>query len=515
MDDTSTRRPPAASMRLMVIMFTDLVGSTQLKEQIGAEQYRRLKERHDNFITQALAIAPSGKVLQDIGDGYFLSFSSVGHAVSAALLFQWLMTRETWPHPFKSRVGVHLGEVEEGHSQVTGQADFISSAIDQASRTMSLAVGGQILLTRTVYESARSVVREHPPVADAPTPKLAWMAHGAYLFKGCTDAVDVFEVGAKDLAPLIPPPDSEKAKRAGVPANAYPATNEIKAATPRPTPAEPAPVAPRRSFLKAALIGVPALTVAGGAGYLFSQRPDEGAKIKRRNLEEQVVKLKEKPPLIARTLADVKEVDRVLVGDNAAFDILSDNRVVDLRGWKEVPQDRLGERVSQVTLMRRLQLMKNVETSTFEMQARTSGLDVNLACNSDYPCTYEAQKGESFVGQERMKVRKVAVDVSKVGVGVEFILNLQVTYWNSLQTQAEQWFGLIGYPKSFVTTLLAVFPEGRPFKTYSLTVSKTEKDAPVEYTGLKSLMMGDARDWIHWEVPHPEAGHVYRLHWTW
>jgi class 3 adenylate cyclase len=508
MDDTSALRPPAASMRLMVIMFTDLVGSTKLKEDIGAEQYRRLKERHDNFITQALAIAPSGKVLQDIGDGYFLSFSSVGHAVSAALLFQWLMTKETWPHPFKSRVGVHLGEVEEGRSQVTGQADFISSAIDQASRTMSLAVGGQILLTRTVYESARSVVREHPPVADAPPPKLAWMAHGAYVFKGCADAVDVFEVGAKEIAPLTPPPDSEKAKRAGLPANAYPETNVIRAAT----PTEPAP--PRRTFLKAALFGVPAVAAGVGA-YLYTQRRDPSAELKRGNIERQVNKLKEKPPLIARTPADVKEVDRIQVGDNAAFDILSDNRQVDLRGWKEVPQERLGERVSQVTLMRRLQLMKNVEVSDFEMQARTSGLDVNLACSDLFPCAYEAQKGESFVGQERMKVRKVAVDVSKVEVGVEFNLNLQVTYWNSLQTQDEQWFGLIGYPKSFVTTLLAVFPEGRPFKTYSLKVSKTEKDASMEYTGLKSVMMGDARDWIHWEVPHPEAGHVYRLHWTW
>ncbi len=514
MDDTSALRPPAASMRLMVIMFTDLVGSTKLKEEIGAEQYRRLKERHDHFITQALAIAPSGKVLQDIGDGYFLSFSSVGHAVSAALLFQWLMTKETWPHPFKSRVGVHLGEVEEGHSQVTGQADFISSAIDQASRTMSLAVGGQILLTRTVYESARSVVREHPAVAAAPPPKLTWMAHGAYLFKGCSDAVDVFEVGAKEIAPLTPPPDSEKAKRAVVPVNAYPATNEIKAAPPSAMSTEPAPAPPRRTLLKAALFGVPALAVGAGA-YLYTQRRDPAAELKRGNIERQVSKLKEKPPLIARTPADVKEVDRVQVGDNAAFDILSDNRVIDLRGWKEVPQDRLGERVSQVTLMRRLQLMKNVDASAFEMQARTSGLDVNLACSDLFPCAYEAQKGESFVGQERMKVRKVAVDVSKVEVGVEFNLNLQVTYWNSLQTEAEQWFGLIGYPKSFVTTLLAVFPEGRPFKTYSLTVSKTEKDAPAEYTGLKSVMMSDARDWIHWEVPRPEAGHVYRLHWTW
>ena len=68
----------------MVLMFTDLVNSTALKEQIGKEAYARLLHRHDEFIRQALAIAPSGRVLQDTGDGYFISFDSVAHAVYVA-----------------------------------------------------------------------------------------------------------------------------------------------------------------------------------------------------------------------------------------------------------------------------------------------------------------------------------------------------------------------------------------------------------------------------------------------
>src|SRR5258706_4606344 len=94
--------------RLMVLMFTDLVNSTAIKEQIGNQAYAQLLNRHDAFIRQALDIARGGRVLQDTGDGYFLSFDSVAQAVSAALVFQWLMTAQPWPLPFASRVGLPL-----------------------------------------------------------------------------------------------------------------------------------------------------------------------------------------------------------------------------------------------------------------------------------------------------------------------------------------------------------------------------------------------------------------------
>lgn len=492
-------------MRLMVIMFTDLVGSTGLKEQIGSEQYRKLKEKHDGFVKRALEQAPTGKVLQDTGDGYFISFSSVAHAVSAALTFQYLMTREAWPHPFKTRVGVHLGEVEEGHSQVTGQADFISSAIDQASRTMSLAVGGQILLTRTVFESARLAVREHPPVeAGAPVPVLSWMAHGAYLFKGCTEPVDVYEVGARGVAPLTPPPDSEKAKRASTATIPTGGTGGV----PVPGPVE----RPRRTILKAALIGIPAAALAGA--WLLRSKPSP-IEDQRGRIERDVEILRKLPPQAAPIPENIKDVDRVVVGNNAGYDIITDNRVFDMRGWKEVPQDALSERISQVTLRRRLHLSKTAKGDTFEMQARTSGLDVNLSCGDPYPCSYEAQKGESFVGQERMKVRKVTVDVSKVEIGREFDLNLHVTYWNSLQTETEQWFGMIGYANSERASLLLVFPPKKPFKEFELMTARTEKDTPVPFSGERRLLMSREKDWIYWEVLKPEVGHVYKLHWKW
>ncbi|MDB5321929.1 MAG: hypothetical protein JWN40_3560 [Phycisphaerales bacterium] len=206
--------PQVASQRLLVLMFTDLVNSTAIKEQLGSQAYAQLLNRHDAFIRQALEVARGGRVLQDTGDGYFLSFDSVAQAVGAALVFQWLMAGEAWPVPFATRVGLHLGEVDQHTNAINEQEKFVGSAIDLASRVMSLARGGQILLTRAVFDAARQIVREHPvPAPMTPAPPLQWMAHGPYMFKGATEPMDVFEVGAEGSAPLAPPPDTEKAKR--------------------------------------------------------------------------------------------------------------------------------------------------------------------------------------------------------------------------------------------------------------------------------------------------------------
>lgn len=495
MEPTPVPPRSTSTMRVMVIMFTDLVGSTGLKEKIGSEQYRKLKEKHDSFIQRGLELAPSGKVLQDSGDGYFISFDSVAHAVIAALMFQYLMAREKWPHPFQSRVGLHLGEVDQGHNPLMDRPAFISSAIDQAARTMGLAMGGQILLTRAVFESARSTVRDHPPVDAGIPPELSYLAHGTYVFKGCADPVHVYEVGAKGIAPLAPPPDSEKAWRETV----------------SPTPG---PDNLRRKLLKGALIGGPAAMLAG-AGVWFLREKANPIEDQRSRIERDVEILKKLPPQPAPVPASIQEVGRIIVSDNVGFDIISDNRIFDMRGWKEVPQEVLSERLSQVTLRRRLHLTKTAKGETFEMQARTSGLDVNLSCGDPYPCSYEAQKSESFVGQERMKVRKVTIDVSQVEIGREFDLNLHVTYWNSLQTEIEQWFGMIGYANSERASLLLVFPPKKPFKAIELMTARTEKDTPIPFDGERRVLMSPVKEWVYWEVLKPKLGHVYKLHWKW
>jgi WD40 repeat protein/class 3 adenylate cyclase/serine/threonine protein kinase len=201
------------SSRLMVLMFTDVVNSAGIKADVGAEAYGTLVARQDRIVHHTVSETPGAQVLQDTGDGYFIAFPNVGDAIEAALRYQYRMAKERWgPEPLRARVGLHLGQVAQLASETTGQPKVFASAVDLAARVMSLAEGGQILLTRVVFDEARQFVREHPKI-DGQHPAIRWVAHGPYLFKGADEPMDVYEVGAEGIAPLTPPPDQEKARR--------------------------------------------------------------------------------------------------------------------------------------------------------------------------------------------------------------------------------------------------------------------------------------------------------------
>src|SRR5262249_42406750 len=72
------------------------------------------------------------------------------------------------------------------------------------------AEGGQILLTRAVFDSARQTLKgEELPGLN----ELRWLSHGPYLLKGIEESVDVCEVGEVGRGVLKAPSGSEKAQR--------------------------------------------------------------------------------------------------------------------------------------------------------------------------------------------------------------------------------------------------------------------------------------------------------------
>jgi class 3 adenylate cyclase len=519
MEESIPPNPVATVPSLMALMFTDIVNSSDAKSRLGMEEYRPLKKRHDELIREALLIAPTGRVLQDTGDGYFLSFGSVAQAIAMALKFQRLMAAEQWTHPICARVGIHLGEVETGHSDLTGQPNFFSSAIDQASRVTSLGAGGQVLLTRAVYDAARHVVRAHP-VMDSQSPPLTlkWLFHGNYLFKGTPNPVEVFEVGAEGLAPLCRPEDSEKAhlmKPGELPRRAMGTGTFAE----RPSNDWP-PLQPQKKVwhhgwaVKIGLIAAMALGLTAG-WYFLGRNPDLLSPMQKEAIQHEIQSLLSRPPVDLKSSPNMQVLDKVDVGDNGAFDVLEDHRVLDLRNWKEVPPDAIGTLYSPCTMTIRRELSKNAPAQFYEVQARTNGTAAFIQCDESFPNTFLAQKEASIFANTRLKLALLRIDVGSVAVGQPFTLHCATTYWNDLQTQEERWFGVIGYKNTLVSTLLTLFPKSLPYKEFNLTVSRTVSEGATEFTGPRIVMTGPNHDWIYWEIPHPAQGYVYRLDWKW
>jgi serine/threonine protein kinase len=247
-----------------------------------------------------------------------------------------------------------------------------------------------------------------------------------------------------------------------------------------------------------------------------SMRSNPFVDVKRQEVEREVARIRNAPPrLYAAHSQGYKEVDQLPPVDNSAFETISDERFVDMRGWKEVPPEHSHEFYCAVNLHLRQRIKKIGPAETFDSRGRTSGLDLIRTCLSDFPFQEIGQRGDVVTGTDRMKVRALFIDVSKVPEGKDFDLQMMSTFWNTSQTDSELWFGVIGYNKSFKVSQLILFPDHKPFKEYSLMVAPSSKGKLKLYDGPKTMLTGDANDWIYWEILNPREGFVYQLHWKW
>src|SRR3954465_11632637 len=113
--------------RELALMFTDVVGSVELKTRLGTAAYARLLARHDELFHRAVATCAGARILQDRGDGFFAEFPTAADAVRAALVFQYELSRiaQRSPDPtavIRSRVGIHLGPAPEPEIDPTGKS---------------------------------------------------------------------------------------------------------------------------------------------------------------------------------------------------------------------------------------------------------------------------------------------------------------------------------------------------------------------------------------------------------
>src|SRR3954453_2972227 len=133
-DSLDTPRKAAAvalpPSRLMVLMFTDVVGSVDLKTRIGTTAYAEALSRHDTIFRRVLLKTPGSEILTDTGDGFFAAFGSASEAVRAALLFQQLVNRDA--APLRVRIGLHVGEVTHVSEGTDGKPKVIGLAADFA-----------------------------------------------------------------------------------------------------------------------------------------------------------------------------------------------------------------------------------------------------------------------------------------------------------------------------------------------------------------------------------------------
>ena len=140
--------------RLAAIVFTDLVGSTELAQTNEAVALDTVREQER--LVRPLVERQRGRWVKSMGDGMLFEFPTARAAVEFAVEFlKSAQERRAEPagHALRLRIGIHLGDVERRGT------DIVGDAVNVASRIESAAEPGGICLSSSVYQQ---VVRKVP-----------------------------------------------------------------------------------------------------------------------------------------------------------------------------------------------------------------------------------------------------------------------------------------------------------------------------------------------------------------
>ena len=126
---------------LSTVVFTDIVASTDQVADVGDATWRKLLDHYDQVCDREVR-RHRGVLVKQTGDGMLAHFDGPGRAASCALA----INEQVGSLGLRTRSGVHTGEVELRGTDLSGLAVHI------ASRVMSSADAGEVLVSRTVKD---------------------------------------------------------------------------------------------------------------------------------------------------------------------------------------------------------------------------------------------------------------------------------------------------------------------------------------------------------------------------
>jgi class 3 adenylate cyclase len=126
---------------LTTVLFTDIVGSTELAVSLGDQRWRELLDAHDRRVRDQIK-RHRGREINTTGDGFFVTFDGPARAIRCAQS----IIEMTHQLDLDLRVGLHTGECEVRGDDLGGLAVHI------AARVGSLAEPGEVLVSGTVRD---------------------------------------------------------------------------------------------------------------------------------------------------------------------------------------------------------------------------------------------------------------------------------------------------------------------------------------------------------------------------
>jgi class 3 adenylate cyclase len=177
----------ASERRLLTVLFTDIVGSTDLAVEMGDARWRELIARHHGLVRGELKRF-GGREIDTAGDGFFATFDRPAQAIRCAAA----VVQAVRQLGIEVRAGLHLGEVEVAGKNVGGVA------VHTGARVLAAASPGDVVVTATLRELVSGS-------------GLEFTDRGQHTLKGVPGTWQLYGLETVDGHPLEPPPDAPTA----------------------------------------------------------------------------------------------------------------------------------------------------------------------------------------------------------------------------------------------------------------------------------------------------------------
>lgn len=169
--------------RRLLMVFSDIVGSTPYFARFGDAAGRQLHQLHHDSVAASFA-AHGGRLVDAVGDGAFGVFAEAEAGVAGVIAFHEALARANAgrerAHQLAVRVGLHWGPVLTDGDAVTGDAVHV------AARAAREAAPGAVVLTRSVFQEL------------GPRQRLMCRLLGARSLKGLPEPVELLALDWRD-----------------------------------------------------------------------------------------------------------------------------------------------------------------------------------------------------------------------------------------------------------------------------------------------------------------------------
>lgn len=147
---TSNKSAKASAQGVVIVMFTDLVGSTKMTQELGDVGAQQVVRTHNAIVRNALA-AYHGREVKHTGDGIMAVFSNASNAIASTMVMQQELAKHNGTQgnlPVKVRIGLNAG------AAVEEEDDFFGTTVQLSARVCDKADSEQIFITQSVRDLA-------------------------------------------------------------------------------------------------------------------------------------------------------------------------------------------------------------------------------------------------------------------------------------------------------------------------------------------------------------------------